>query len=124
MPHPRTSPAASVVGGASVSRTISAATTNATSVKASPGTVYGLTVNNVNAAVRYLKFYNKASAPTVGTDTPVLTIALPPADVTSVPFPVGVEFSTGIAFALTTGVADADTAAVAANEHVVHVFYK
>ena len=123
MANPRVSPTASVVGGASSSRTISAASTNATSVKASPGTLYGLTANNVNAAVRYLKLYNKASAPTVGTDTPTLTIALPPAAVTSVPFPVGVEFSTGIAFALTTGVADSDTAAVSANEHVVHVFY-
>ena len=50
-----------------------AATTNATSTKASAGTVYGIIVANASAETRYLKVYNKASAPTVGTDTPVLT---------------------------------------------------
>jgi hypothetical protein len=39
-------------------------------VKASAGQVYSLFVSNINAAVRYLKLYNKASAPTVGTDVP------------------------------------------------------
>lgn len=114
---PRTS------GGLSVSRTISAATTNATSVKASAGQLFGWSVNNTNAAVRYLKLYNKASAPTVGTDTPLLTISIPAGGKAEFQTPIGIAFGTGLAFALTTGVADSDTAAVSANEHVVHLFY-
>ena len=39
--------------------------------------VYSLAVSNANAAVRYVKLYNKATAPVVGTDVPVATFALP-----------------------------------------------
>lgn len=118
---------ARATGGATPSKTVSAASTNATSVKASAGTLYGVQVSNVNAAVRYLKLYNKASAPTVGTDTPVKTIAIPGNTAgagNTIAFPYGVEFSTGIAFALTTEATDAGTTAVAANEIVVNLDYK
>lgn len=112
--------------GLTMSRTIAAATTNATSVKTTAGKLHYAYVSNINAAVRYLKVYNKASAPTVGTDTPVLTLPIP-GDTAGGAFvfssELGLKFATGIAFALTTGVADADTGAVAANEHVVNLGY-
>lgn len=111
-------------GGLSTSRTISAASTNATSVKASAGQVYGWYLYNANAAVRFLKLYDKASAATVGTDVPKLTIPIPPGSAANVEFTNGVPFSLGIGLALTTGVADADTGAVAANEIVVNLMYK
>ncbi len=86
-----------------------------------------ITVTNTNAAVRYLKIYNKASAPIVGTDTPVLVFAIPAATTgagSNIPIGVpGIKFVTGIAFALTTGAADSDTAAVAANEIIVNLAY-
>lgn len=104
--------------------TNSAASTNATSTKASAGTVWSVVASNINAAARYLKLYNKASAPTVGTDTPVLTIPLPPGAVTSINLGAnGLRFGTGIAWALTTGAADNDTGAVAAGEHKVAIAY-
>lgn len=113
-----------VAGGLLISKTIAAATTNATVVKASPGHLYKLVVNNQNAAVRYLKLYNVAASPTVGTTVPVMTIALPPGILTIINFgPTGLAFGTGIAFSLNTGVADNDTGAVSANEHVVNVGY-
>lgn len=114
-------------GGLTMHKTVSAASTNATSVKASAGQLYSIYVSNVNAAARYFKLYNKASAPTVGTDTPVQTYLIPGNTAGagfSVQIPSGLAFSTGIAFALTTGVADSDTAAVSANEHVVNLGYK
>lgn len=37
---------------------------------------------------------------------------------------MGIAFGTGIALALTTGVADADTGAVAANDIILNVLYK
>jgi hypothetical protein len=120
-----TTPGASTTGGATPYRLISAASTNATSVKASAGTVYGMMLFNANAAVRYVKFYDKASSPTVGTDTPSLTIPLPPTNGGVVwPLPLPAGFTTGIALAITTGVADADTGAVAANDIVVNLIYK
>lgn len=114
--------------GLTSSNLISAASTNATSVKGSAGCVYTIYAHNINAAVRYLKLYNKATAPTVGTDTPVLRLPIP-GNTAGTGFVLdtggmGITFSTGIALALTTGIADADTAAVAANEIVVNLFYK
>lgn len=95
----------------------SAATTNATSVKTSAGTLYNISASNTNAAARYLKLYNKASAPVVGTDVPVLILLLPAGASIDHDFGlVGHRFTTGIALALTTGIADSDTGAVAANE--------
>lgn len=119
-----TTPTPSATGGLSNSRTISAATTNATVVKATPGKVHKVIVSNINVAARYLKLYNKATAPTVGTDVPVITLLLPALSQQQLDLSdLGLQFSAGIGFALTTGVADADTGAVSAAEHVVNILY-
>lgn len=102
----------------------SAATTNARVIKASAGTVYSIKASNTNAAARFLKFYNTATAPTVGTTVPVLTIPIPATGLADVEFgALGHRFTTGISMALTTGMADSDTAAVAANEIKVVTSY-
>lgn len=115
-------------GGYTPGKLISAASTNATSVKASAGKLGWLSLGNINAAARYFKLYNKASSPTVGTDTPILTLLIPgnTAGAGNNPsYPSeGIDFSTGIAFAITTGVADSDTGAVAANEITVNYGFK
>jgi len=116
--------ASAAQGSATTHHAISAATTNATSVKGSAGTIGSLQVSNINAAARFLKLYNKATAPTVGTDTPVMTILLPPNVNQFIDCgPYGLRFSTGIAYALTTGMAVADVGAVAITEHSVGIFY-
>lgn len=102
---------------------ISAAGTNATSVKTSAGAIGLITVTNSNAAGRYFKLYNKASAPTVGTDTPVMTVFLPPNSTTVIGGNSPIRLGTGIAYCLTTGITVADTGAVAASEHAVAIFY-
>ena len=102
---------------------VSAATTNATSVLAAPCEVTKLTVSNTNSSARYLKVYDKASAPTVGTDIPVATYVIPGATTgggSNIPLSVSDSFQLGFAFALTTGATDADTGAVAANEIIVN----
>lgn len=121
-------PTPHTAGGLTISRVISAASTNATSAKASAGQVFTIIAMNTNAAVRYLKLYNKATSPTVGTDTPVMTIPIP-GNTAGAGFVLdtggmGIAFATGIGFALTTGIADSDTGAVAANEIVINVLYK
>lgn len=114
-------------GGLTTATLISAASTNATSVKGSAGQLFFIQATNINAAVRYLKFYNKASAPTVGTDTPVLTFAIP-GNTAGAGFLVevtnGLAFGTGIAYAITTGSSTADTGAVAASDIIVNLGYK
>ena len=110
-----------------VYRLLSAASTNQTSVKASAGIVGWVMATNVNSAHRYLKLYNKASAPTVGTDTPAMTLLIP-GNTAGAGFilPPGADalFTTGIALALTTGDgADTDVGAVALREIIVHIGY-
>lgn len=75
-------------------------------IKASAGQLYSLlSVRNANAAVRYLHLYNKATDPTLSTDTPIITISLAASSVQNeITFGanIGLAFSTGIAWAYTT----------------------
>lgn len=114
---------ATATNAASRLRIMSAATTNATSVKASAGRVYGFKFTNTSAALKYVKLYNKASAPTVGTDVPVETIAVPAGAFIEHVNPFGVSYATGIALAITGAAADADTTAVAANDIIGDLIY-
>lgn len=102
--------------GTTSSRVLAAATTNATSLKASAGNIARIDLFNVAAYDVFVKFYNKASAPTVGTDTPVWTAPLKAGTGYSSDFLFGKSFATGIAYAITKLVADADTTAVAAGD--------
>lgn len=113
------------IGPASNAKLISAGTTNATSVKGSAGQVYGWYMSNMSATTTaFVKLYNKATAPTVGSDTPVMVLAIPAGAAANTEFSQGIPFGTGIALAITAAVADADTTAVVANEVVVNLFYK
>jgi hypothetical protein len=108
-------------GGPSLARVAAAASTNATSTKASAGQLYGYALYNNTAAAKFFKFYNKASSPTVGTDTPVFTVIIPASSGANIEWSTGIPFATGIAYAITNLVADSDTTAVAAND--VHGFF-
>lgn len=103
-----------------IAKLIAAATTNATSVKASAGTLDFCIAINETATVKYLKLYNKASSPTVGTDTPVGVIPIPASTTgagVALPIPTqGLNFATGVAFAITGARADNDTTALAAGD--------
>jgi hypothetical protein len=89
---------------------ISGAGLNATAVKGSPAKLTILNIVNGAATLRYFKIYNKASAPTVGTDIPLITITLPNGSSSfTLPAFIGIDFSVGLSFACTLGVADDDT---------------
>lgn len=113
-----------ITGGLTLSHTVLAATTNATSLKASAGQVYHVCLNNNTSYPLFLKFYNKASAPTVGTDTVVHVLeaqaGVPVCEATE----EGYVFSTGIAWAATKGITDADTTAVALSDGSVEIASK
>ncbi len=112
--------------GTSISRKISAASNNATVAKNAAGNLYSVIAINTNAAVRYLKFYNKATAPDPANDTPVLTIPIPgnTAGAGVAHTFNGLNFSTGISYAIVVNVGDTDNTSVAANEIVVNIEYK
>ena len=101
-----------------------AATTNSTLVVAQRASLYGLILRNASASTLYFKFYDKATAPTVGTDTPVMVIAIPTATSINYTFPYPVGFNNGIGYGITANPADSDTTAIAANDIVgINVFY-
>ena len=114
----------STTGGATPFTLISAATTNATSVKASAGTIYGIQASNTGAAIAFLKIYNLATAPTVGTSVAVKTLPLPVGGgIVLSSNDIGVAYGTGIAIAVTGLAATADVTAVALNQVVVNIDY-
>ena len=106
-------------GGSVPYHTLSAASTNATNVKAAACKMYGYAISSTNAAARYVKFYDKATAPTIGTDVPKHTIQIPGNGVVIRTIPQGLQFSNGFGWGTTTGVADTDTGAVGANDLVI-----
>ena len=86
--------------------------------------VYGWYLFNGALTTRYIKFYNKATAPTVGTDTPVMTIPIPAGSAANVEYNVGIaSFPLGLGIGATTAVADNSTAAPSANDCIVNIFY-
>ena len=92
---------------------LAAAGVNATNLKSSAGRVYGWGLANLSAGWRFVKIYNKASSPVVGTDVPLFTIPIPPGGTAEMAATIGVYCSAGIGIGVTTGHADADTGAVA-----------
>lgn len=109
-------------GHSTHSHYISVASTNDTLVLTGARAVGLITATNTNAAARFLKVYNKASAPT-SADTPIMTILLPPGQTVVVTPSNSARMSLGLGFRLTTGIAVADTGAVAASEHSVSFAY-
>lgn len=104
--------------GATSTRITAAATTNAAFLKASAGNLVNVDLFNMAAYDVFVKFYNKGSAPTVGTDTPVWTVPIKAGTGFSRDFTRGKSFATGIAYAITKLQADSDTTAVAAGDVV------
>jgi len=102
---------------------ISAASTNATSVKGTAGTVIDIILSNNGASAAYFKLYSKATAPTVGTDTPLTTVLIPPGGTVPVLFPMGKRLGVGFGYAITGGMPVSDTTAVAANQVSVGISY-
>lgn len=79
---------------------------------------------NAASSIRYLKLYDTAAAPTVGTDTPKMTLALPASSGANMIAEKGLmRFSKGIGLGATTAVADNDTGAPSANDVIVNLFW-
>lgn len=116
-------PKTSVAAAPTKFRVVSLNSTNATSQKVGNANLYQIIVTNTNAAVRFVKFYDKASVPTVGTDVPTMTLGFATGTT-----PINLEkmpesFTLGLAFAMTTGAADSDAGVVAAGDLILHLRY-
>ena len=106
----------------------SAASTNATLVKNSPGIVFNLIIHNTHAgggsgSSIALRFYNKSTAPVVGTDVPFIVIHVPSNSSKELNFTSGITFNTGIAYSITGGDALLDATAVDADGVQLYIGY-
>lgn len=110
-------------GGALIARITAANNTNSTLVKAGEGRLVGAYLHNKSAAASYVKIYNKATAPTVGTDVPAFIIGIPAASSVHLSFPGGISFILGLGYGIVTGVGDADATAPAAADVNGALFY-
>lgn len=90
---------------------LSAATTNSTLVRGAPGQIGSIIIGNQNNTSYYLKLYDKVTAPTCGTDTPVHSILIASLSDFPAPFGFALSFIRGIGFCITKGIANADTTA-------------
>jgi hypothetical protein len=114
--------------GTTAYKLISLATTNANVVKASGGNLYSIIAIGLTSSVRYLKLYNKATAPNPATDASLLLMTIPvPANTQgagiAIPFSMGVNFSAGIGIAITSGAGESDAGPVLANDVIVNLTY-
>lgn len=110
-------------GGDSTFHLVSAATTNATNIKASTGKVTGWYIYNSNASARKIAFHNTAGTPTAGASIHS-SIVIPGLAAANVSFPNGIDFGTGIAITTVTDLTDAGSTAVALNDLIINIYYK
>ncbi len=117
-------------GGATAFHLIAAATNNSTLVSTGAHTVYSAQLGGLGATPAYLKIYDKAVAPTCGTDIPIKTLIIPAAATaangagSNVSFSLGTRIANGLGICVTTGILDSDNTAVAAATFIVNIDYK
>src|SRR6478752_7194610 len=92
-------------------------------VAAGSRVLYSISASNANAALRYVKLYNKATAPVVGTDIPTCVFAIPPSNSVNLTFNAGIAFPLGLGIGLVTGVIDGNSTSIGASETVVTLSY-
>ncbi|WP_437912422.1 hypothetical protein WME73_35405 [Sorangium sp. So ce302] len=110
-------------GGLSIYRNVGLSTTGQ-SVKSSAGQVFGWHLANRSSTEAFVKLYDAAGAPTVGTTQPALTLMVPAGQVVSAEHTNGIAFTNGIGIGATAAAADDNTSQPGANTMIVNVFYK
>lgn len=113
--------ASAVGGGASTYRTLDGQNTGV-NVKVGTGAVVGWYLFNASASVRYVKLYDKATAPTQA-DMPLVTLPLPVSNQGANLLGTGPGFVNGLGIRVTTGLADNDNGAPTANDVQVNLFH-
>jgi hypothetical protein len=102
----------------------SPATPAVQTIKGSAGRLFGIYLVNSNAAARYLKIFN-ATAPTLGSASAVLDIAIPPnsASAVFIKFEGGIPFTTAITAAITGARGVTDNTGITLNDVTGFTFH-
>lgn len=119
VPEPRSN-----AGGLTQYRRTSTADANVAVVKAGPGRVYGYVFANTSATPRFVKLFNKATAPSLGVDPPVRIIMVPANGIAAYHVGPGLGgFTAGIAIAITNDSADGSGSVIGAGEILAQIDY-
>jgi len=113
-------------GGLTQFRRLATADTNLAVVKGSAGRVYAYTISNTTASAKYVRLYNKATAPVPASDNALIlrTIMVPANGIAAHQVMAGLAgFTSGIAIDATGAVGDTDTTALAANDLIISIDY-
>lgn len=105
---------------------VATATTNATSVRAVPAVLKAYDIVNTSAAAKFVRFYNKASAPVPASDAALIEwrIPLPAGARASMSFSSGgVWFPAGLGFDITGAAGDTDATATAAGDVTLNIIF-
>jgi hypothetical protein len=104
----------------------STASTNATLVRGSAGSVFNIIVHNTHGGAGSsitLRFYDKATVPVVGTDVPMIIIHVGANTSKELNFTSGITFKNGIAYSITAGDSLLDATTVDADGVQVYIGY-
>lgn len=114
--------------GCTPTHIISAASNNSTLIAGKRSTVYDVTAMNNSSTIYYLKIYDKVTAPTCGTDTPVATYLVPHNTAAGSGFihgfVPGLKIDAGLGVCLVSGIADNSNGSAAANAVTIDICYK
>jgi len=121
-----TQPAQNTTGGASYYNAIPPATPAVATVKSSGGNILGIRCVNLNASAVFVKFWDTASAITLGTTAATYQFAVPGNTAGAgivIPLPEGRTHANSIKIAVTGGISLTDNTAITANTVVLDIGY-
>jgi hypothetical protein len=101
----------------------SGASTNSTLVAAGARTIWDMSILNTTATQKFVKLYDKATAPVVGTDGVFENFGVAANSTLPILSIVGRRFLLGIGFGITGAAPWADTTATAVGDVFLHVNY-
>ena len=101
----------------------SLASTNAALIVGRQAQLAGIFANNASAATKWVRFYNKATAPVPGTDIPIIVVAIPASSSKEMDLGEGIQFPLGLGVAITGAAPANDATAVAAGDVQLAVDY-
>ena len=106
-----------------IHRLVSAVSTNDTLIRTGKVRLFGAVLTNDAATPLYVKYYDKATIPTVGTDIPLITVCVDTKKTVNLDFGnEGVQFQNGLGMGVTTLIPDADATDTAADDMFASTF--
>lgn len=104
----------------------STASTNATLIRGSAGSIFNIIVHNTHAgggSSITVRLYDKATAPVVGTDVPMIIFHVQSNDSKELNFTSGITFKNGIGYSITAGNSLLDATPVDADGVQIYIGY-